>query len=401
MNLRRQIQQDHVNEVAQIVETHLGQILKGELKEDPFLLSLHYESPNVAQWLLEKEYHCLCSKEKQITFLESAALMNQHALLMNMVHDIPFTKKDLTNALYRATSSCDILVVKILLDEGAVIGEGVFSPLIQAIEMNNRDVAIFLIHETKATQSIDEDGWSLLHHVASAGRDQELLQYLIYKGLDLNLQDKRGRTPLMHAVLSVELDGDNFFSKISNTLVERGADSNIQDEAGDTTLMHACKFWNYIEGGADAMLEFVKKLVDQGARVDIRNHRGQTTLDIAMEHDFVEVVVYFEELMPTLTVPSTDVKENNNAASSVYEYKPSSFLSENGYSARLSRKKRWEVLQNDVLRSHSPQEVIDKLSSFIKRFKAQTNGPKKYADAIEEWEYDIERIEERYSSRSR
>lgn len=91
-----------------------------------------------------------------------------------------------------------------------------------------------------------------------------------------------------------------------------------------------------------------------------------------------------------------NVTENTNAQSSIIGYPEKSFLGEKGYTTKLSRKKRWEILQEEILTEYPPQTVINKLADFIRRFKAQRNGSKRYAAAIAEWEYDIERVREAY-----
>ncbi len=43
-------------------------------------------------------------------------------------------------------------------------------------------------------------------------------------------------------------------------------------------------------------LEVVKYLIEKGADINVKNNEGNTSLDIAREADFIEVVAYLESL---------------------------------------------------------------------------------------------------------
>jgi hypothetical protein len=60
---------------------------------------------------------------------------------------------------------------------------------------------------------------------------------------------------------------------IVELLLDRGADINLQNEKGFTALMHAL-----INGDT----EIVKLLIDRGADIDLQNMYGETALDIAI-----------------------------------------------------------------------------------------------------------------------
>jgi ankyrin repeat protein len=96
----------------------------------------------------------------------------------------------------------------------------------------------------------------------------DIMRLLAAKGADPAI-DKDGATPLMAAIGNSEpraLD-------VINVLLELGVDVNAQDEAGNTALHIAAT--RGFTGVAQA-------LVDNGARPDIKNHRGQTPLALAL-----------------------------------------------------------------------------------------------------------------------
>ncbi|RDI41662.1 ankyrin repeat domain-containing protein [Falsibacillus pallidus] len=232
---------------------------------------------------MNEKYHSLCPDEKKFSFLVSAASRNYHKELIKLIQDIPFSQSELTKALDYSSSSCDVFTVKILLDAGAVFNEENISILINAVEDENTEVAAFLIHELGNINIVDGMGFSLLHHTSSVSRDQDFLTYLLYKGLDVNKQDNYGRTALMHTLLSIELDPENWFVEFGEKLLGAGADPNMHDNEGCTVLMMACKYEGYTLYGDEALIEFMKMLIHNGADVSIQNNQGQTALDIVGE----------------------------------------------------------------------------------------------------------------------
>ena len=88
---------------------------------------------------------------------------------------------------------------------------------------------------------------------------------------DLNVQDKYGFTPLIHAACNTTL----IYAIKSNTieivklLLEYGADVNKQDKYGNTALIHAASNDN---------CEVVEILLDYDADIDKQNNDGYTAL---------------------------------------------------------------------------------------------------------------------------
>jgi hypothetical protein len=92
---------------------------------------------------------------------------------------------------------------------------------------------------------------------ATAAENNELIDLLLRKGADPNLQCRSGVTPLM-AVQSL---------KTLNALLKAGANPNVQDNEGKTVLMKAR--WNQ---------EFIEPLLKAGADPTIKDKEGQTVM---------------------------------------------------------------------------------------------------------------------------
>lgn len=104
--------------------------------------------------------------------------------------------------------------------------------------------------------------------------DVEKVKSLIESGVDVNVRDMKGYTPLL---ISSELGND----ELSKLLINNGADVNVQKKNGRTSLMNA-------SGGED--VEIVNLLLEKGADVNARDNTGETALMTASLHGQTEVV---------------------------------------------------------------------------------------------------------------
>lgn len=79
---------------------------------------------------------------------------------------------------------------------------------------------------------LDPDGWTPLHHLAEFNQNQEILSYLIEKGVDLDAKDKYGSTALHYAVR-------NHAFEMVRQLVECGANLDAEDDSNRSVLDEA------------------------------------------------------------------------------------------------------------------------------------------------------------------
>lgn len=98
---------------------------------------------------------------------------------------------------------------------------------------------------------------------------------LIERGADIKARSKAGRTAFGYVAIDTCYCGDELVA----LLLEMGADINEQDEFGETALMA----YAY---GENESPEFINFFLEHGADPNIRNIRGQTALDIALEHNW-------------------------------------------------------------------------------------------------------------------
>jgi ankyrin repeat protein len=100
----------------------------------------------------------------------------------------------------------------------------------------------------------------------------EKVRKLLKEGVDPNVKDANGRTPLHHAARGGYID-------IISFLLERKADPNIKDESGRTPLHEAAS-----GGHADV----IRLLLDMGMDLNSRDEDGETLLHCAASRDIIE-----------------------------------------------------------------------------------------------------------------
>jgi len=100
------------------------------------------------------------------------------------------------------------------------------------------------------------------------------VETLVNKGVDVNLQDQKKRTPLIFAASAGH-------TSVVEYLVGAGADVSMSDSSGQPPLLHACK------GSFNETATF---LLDNGADVNVQSKkRGVTALMLAAVWDNVEL----------------------------------------------------------------------------------------------------------------
>ena len=113
---------------------------------------------------------------------------------------------------------------------------------------------------------------------AATHADLKVLQALLKMGADLSLTTQSGTTALM---LAAGLEWRELYSggseadaiEFITTCLKRGLDINAVNAEGDTALHGAA------QRGSEALVRF---LVANGARLDVKNKRGSTPLDVAL-----------------------------------------------------------------------------------------------------------------------
>ncbi|MBG9787381.1 ankyrin [Brevibacillus laterosporus] len=146
--------------------------------------------------------------------------------------------------------------------------------------------------DQQTTQVVNEEMDKLNRALLKAANqgDKEAISKLLADGADIDATDERGRTSVMIAVHTNQLELFTF-------LVEQGANINIRDNQLDNPLLYA---------GAEGKLDFLKAAIAAGADTTITNRYGGTALIPAADRGHVEIV---RELLMNSDV---DVNHVNN-----------------------------------------------------------------------------------------
>jgi ankyrin repeat protein len=147
--------------------------------------------------------------------------------------------------------------------------------LFEASAAGKFDVLAHLVfNHPDALNDYADDGFTPLGLACYFGQF-EAARYLVLKGADVNLPSNNGFNvfPLHSAAAGNHTD-------IARMLVENGAKVNVKQQAGSTPLHSAAQTGN---------LELLILLLENGAQTDVRMEGGKLPADLAKEKGFDEI----------------------------------------------------------------------------------------------------------------
>jgi ankyrin repeat protein len=174
------------------------------------------------------------------------------------------------------------------------------SPLHVAAECSDRDTVRLLVENKADLHKQGEAGTHPIHKAAYFG-NIPVVEYLTrLREININARDKRGRTPLLLAVLQRN-------SNIASQLIDLGADVNAQAFEGSTPLSLAIQNFSMTMGGKVTTLRLdtlaiIQKLLQSGANIHYRIN-GVTLLKAA-QNQFIPYA--------KLQDKNTDIEEKLN-----------------------------------------------------------------------------------------
>ncbi|KAJ5377952.1 uncharacterized protein N7496_005361 [Penicillium cataractarum] len=200
--------------------------------------------------------------------------------------------------LIRASEGGHLRTVMLLIERGATLNfqdEHGVALLLGASTSNCLKLAQFLIKNGVNVNAKDEYGISALSRASQSG-SEAVLQLLADSGADVHARSDKGSTPLFRSANA----------RIANILITRGLEVNMKDEGGDTPLIDAVRRSNDVlkhprrkrrteasstsEGSnfsartiiANEYDGVVKTLIEHGADVNVQNRNGQKPLMMSL-----------------------------------------------------------------------------------------------------------------------
>jgi len=187
-------------------------------------------------------------------------------------------------ALHVASDAGHVHVVRSLLQCGVDVDvRGLWNrtPLQFASDSGCLEVVKLLLDPGHAdANSEDEYRWTPLL-LATYNGHLDVVRVLLHNGADVNIQDKKGRTPLHVALLRDKPQAD----KSVRLLLEHGANPNAHDNSHQTPL-HLL---------TPSKLEVARVLMEHGGDVGAEDREGRTPLQASLERGHYEIARLLSE----------------------------------------------------------------------------------------------------------
>lgn len=116
---------------------------------------------------------------------------------------------------------------------------------------------------------------SLLHYAAEADK-LEIAKYLVESGIEVDMPDDDGETPLFAAI---ESGG----AEVLAYLLSKGANLNVKDTKCGSTPLHEASYKNNLEAA--------RILIEHGADINARINRGDTSLDYVENKEMEQLLM--------------------------------------------------------------------------------------------------------------
>ncbi|WP_298940078.1 ankyrin repeat domain-containing protein [uncultured Dysgonomonas sp.] len=160
--------------------------------------------------------------------------------------------------------------------------EGNDTLLLYSISDGGSDSYIFFLRNGADISLVNHEGEGIIHSVVYSGLVERLksIMYTPFNAIQfINMQRKDGATPLLLSILLEKED-------MSNYLIELGADINLPDETGNAPIHPAC---------FQGQKEVVVRLVESGADLRVKTAYGNYPLALAVNGNHDEIVRYIFE----------------------------------------------------------------------------------------------------------
>ncbi|WP_407399905.1 ankyrin repeat domain-containing protein [Anaerovibrio sp.] len=208
---------------------------------------------------------------------------------------LAITKNDISTAQALLDSGIDINGVYLFYD-GFLEGEANYTPLAVAIKYNKRDMMQFLLEHGADVNGFYNLKGNYVNHFVYAAHygEQELLEYLHNWGADINGRHSDSKENALDNMYNTKY-GSNLRINCAKYLLENGINPDNVPKSGKPIFTRAVEYKDY---------EMIDLLYSYGADITIKDYKGRSAVDIALNNRDLQLYKYLQELLAKGQQPS-------------------------------------------------------------------------------------------------
>lgn len=233
-----------------------------------------------------------------VGFAEIVKILIDSGIDINIVDDEGKT------ALMHASKGGKDYIVELLVNKGAdvnIVNKDNRTALIYGAwrSHNNQceNIVKTLLHAKANVNIKDLNNKSALSYIIGYPKKKKIVMLL----LDNNANIKDASNGIFHLVQQEFCDKYEKALEYMEYLIDKGIDVNISDEDGNTLLMYACGYNRYGSYSTmiteDLKLEIVKKLLNYNANIHSKNNSGDNAVSIALQNNNYKIADYIENII--------------------------------------------------------------------------------------------------------
>ena len=191
-----------------------------------------------------------------------------------------------------------------------------YYPLHQVVLLKNLSYVQFITENLpkidKDINNVDSMGNSALHLAVTLKNEEEIINYLINKGADINLCNIKKQTPLHLACGKNRIENVNIlltnpqikynptdyqgftplikacasqaYEVVKCLLRSKDIKINIKDKSGNTALHYLCE---------DEKFDIAIQIIKEGGDIEDKNNEGKTPLDLIKTEDVKNIIISY------------------------------------------------------------------------------------------------------------